>query len=72
MKRMDTGYDTATLPTVLQKSWRVDSAIEEVYLELQDMFTRHPHKQFIWRGLWPTFLRSNLGDRLHVNTSGAH
>ena len=55
-----------------QKTWRVDSAIEEVYLELQDMYTRHPHKQFIWRGLWPTFLRSTLGDRLHVSTLGAH
>jgi hypothetical protein len=56
-----------------QNTWRVDSAIEEVYLELQDMYTRHPHKQFIWRGLWPTFLRNNLGDRLHVSsTLGAH
>ena len=55
-----------------QKTWRADSAIEEVYVELQDMYTRHPHKQFIWRELWPTFLRSTLGDRLHVSTSGAH
>jgi hypothetical protein len=54
------------------KTWRVGSAIEEVYLELQDMYSRHPHKQFIWRGLWSTFLRSNLGDCLHVTTSGAH
>ena len=56
-----------------QKTWRVDSAFEEVYLELQDMYTRHPHKQFIWRGLWPTVLRNYLGDCLHVrSTLGAH
>ena len=37
------------------------------------MYTRHPHKQFIWRGLWPTFLRNYLGDCLHVgSTLGAH
>ena len=50
----------------------MDSAKEEVYLELQDMYTRHSHKLFLWRGLWPTFLRQNLSDRLHVTTSGAH
>ena len=55
-----------------QWTWRVDSAKEEVYLELQDMYTSHSHKQFLWRGLWPTFLRQNLSDRLHVTTSGAH
>jgi hypothetical protein len=55
-----------------QKPWRVDSATEEVYLELQDMYTRHPHKQILWRGLWPTFLRNNLKDPLRVTTSGAH
>ena len=50
----------------------MDSAKEEVYLELLDMYTRHSHKLFFWRGLWPTFLRQNLSDRLHVTTSGAH
>jgi hypothetical protein len=34
-----------------QRTWRVDSAKEEVYLELQDMYTRHSHKIFLWRGL---------------------
>ena len=33
---------------------------------------RHPYKQFIWRGLWPTFLRTNLSDRLHITTTGSH
>ena len=55
-----------------QRTWRVDSAKEEVYRELQDMYTRHSHKLFLWRGLWSTFLRQNLSDRLHVTTSGAH
>ena len=55
-----------------QRTWRVDSAKEEIYLELQDMYTRHSHKLFLWRGLWPTFLRQNLSDRLHITTSGAH
>ena len=55
-----------------QRTWRMDSATEEVYLELQDMHKRHPHKQFLWRDLWLTFLRHNLSDRLHVTTSGAH
>jgi hypothetical protein len=55
-----------------QWTWRVDSAKEEVYLELQNMYTRHSHKLFLWRGLWPTFLRQNLSDRLHFATSGAH
>jgi hypothetical protein len=54
------------------RTWRVDSAKEEVYLELQDMFMRHPYKQFLWRGLWPTFLRINLSDRLHITTTGSH
>jgi hypothetical protein len=54
------------------RTWRVDSAKEEVYLELQDMFMRHPYKQFLWRGLWPTFLRTNLSDRLHITTTGSH
>jgi hypothetical protein len=36
------------------------------------MYTRHPYKKFLWKELWPTFLRNNLSDRLHVNTSGAH
>ena len=30
-----------------QRTWRVDSAKEEVYLELQDMYTRHSHKLFL-------------------------
>ena len=55
-----------------QRTWRVDSTKEEVYIELQDMCTRYSHKLFLWRGLWPTFLRQNLSDRLHVTTSGAH
>ena len=54
------------------RTWWVDSAKEEVYLELQDMFMRHPYKQFPWRGLWPTFLRTNLSDRLHITTTGSH
>ena len=41
-------------------------AKEEVYLELQDMYTRHSHKLFLWRGLWPTFFRQNLSDRLQI------
>ena len=36
------------------------------------MYTRHSHKLFLWRGLWPAFLHQNLSDRLHVTTSGAH
>ena len=48
----------------------MDSAKEEVYLELQDMYTRHSHKLFLWRGLWPTFLRQNLSDRLLWRTLG--
>ena len=31
-----------------ERIWRVDSAKEEVYLELQDMYTRHSHKLFLW------------------------
>jgi hypothetical protein len=54
------------------RTLRVDSAKEEVYLELQDMFMRHPYKQFLWRGIWPTFLRINLSDRLHITTTGSH
>ena len=30
------------------KTWRLDNAREEVYTELQDIFTRHPYKQFLW------------------------
>ena len=33
---------------------------------------RHPYKQFLWRGLWPTFLRTNLSDRLHITTTVSH
>ena len=52
------------------KTWRLDNAREEVYTELQDIFIRHPYKQFLWRGLWPTFLRDHLKDRPHCTTSG--
>ena len=52
------------------KTWRLDNAREEVYTELQDIFTRHPYKQCLWRGLWPTFLREHLKDRLHSTTAG--
>ena len=33
---------------------------------------RHTHKQLLWRVLWPTFLRTNLSDRLHITTTGSH
>ena len=52
------------------KTWRLDNAREKVYTELQDIFTRHPYKQFLWRGLWPTFLREQLKDRLHCTPAG--
>ena len=52
------------------KTWRLDNARAEVYTELQDMFTRHSYKQFLWRGLWPTFLREQLQDRLHCTPEG--
>ena len=53
------------------KTWRLNKAREEVYTELQDIFTRHPYKQFLWRGLWPNFLREQLKDRLHCTPAGS-
>jgi hypothetical protein len=52
------------------ENWRQDDARVEVNLELQDIFMRHPYKQFLWRGLWPTFLREHLTDRMQGKTAG--
>jgi hypothetical protein len=30
------------------KTWRQDDASVDVYSELQDIFIRHPYKQFLW------------------------
>ena len=51
-------------------TWRQDDARAEVYSEMQDIFIRHPYKQFLWRGLWPTFLREHLSTRLQGPTVG--
>ena len=54
-------------PQQQTQTWRLDNAREEVYTELQDIFTRHPYKQFLWRGLWPNFLRERQAT---LHTSG--
>jgi hypothetical protein len=51
-------------------TWRQEDARAEAYSELQDIFIRHPYKQFLWRGLWPTFLREHLSTRLQGTSAG--
>ena len=58
----------ADIGTARHGRWKTQE--RKILAELRDLYARHTHKLFIWRGLWPQFMRDSLQDRLHCTTTG--